>query len=260
MKFCKIYAYLICTFCLAATGMAQNAQPTPKWRAQVDAGASVNYFTNEQPHSGINIGFNSGLGLDFSTSKHFGLYARTGYSGAGGTLTTFTDLSYLGFDPTITFKNVKQSSYYIHSLASALGMFYTFQTKQMWSFKIYAAPTLNITLGESENYEKTGNLLTGVSNFPGIIATINGSQNVDKFSPYWWGIQSGVQFGLPLKKQQQLTLDFRFNGGLSSVLNDYSYIKTQGVSGNIRTSSFQVALGYSIPAFSKKKSTKTTTK
>lgn len=255
MKFCKLYAYLIYTFCFSALGMAQDAQPTSKWRLQANAGAAVNYFTNEQPHTGINIGFVSSLRLNYATSKHFGLYAETGYAGAGGSLTKFTDLSYLGFDPTITFTNVKNSSYLIHSLASSIGFYYTAVAKEKWSFKIYAAPTFNITLGETEQYEKTGNLLTGVSGFRGVIATINGNQYVDKFKPYWWGIQTGFLLGLPVKKSQELVLDFRYNGGLTSVLDDYSYIGTAGVSGNIRTNAFTLGLGYSIPAF-KKKTTK----
>ncbi|TXT33908.1 MAG: hypothetical protein FD136_644, partial [Chitinophagaceae bacterium] len=53
----------------------------------------------------------------------------------------------------------------------------------------------------------------------------------------------------------ELVLDFRYNGGLTSVLDDYSYIGTAGVSGNIRTNAFTLGLGYSIPAF-KKKTTK----
>ncbi len=259
MKYCKYYALMLLLLLHYADGIAQKAKPDPRWRFQIGAGAAINYFTNEQPHSGMNLGGVANVRLNYATSKNFSLFAETGYAGAGGSLTKFTDLSYLGFDPTITFKNVKQSSYLIHSLSSSIGMGYTFFTKQNWTIKLYAAPTLNITLGETEQYEKTGNLLTGVSNFPGIIATINGSQNVDKFKPYWWGVTTGLQVGLPIKKMQELYIDFRFSGGLTSVLDDYSYIGTKGVSGNIRTNSFQLGVGYSIPAF-RKKSTTTTNK
>jgi len=235
-----------------ADGIAQKAKSDSQWRFQIGAGAAINYFTNEQPHTGINIGGIANVRLNYATSKHFSLYAETGYAAAGGSLTKFTDLSYLGFDPSITFKNAKQSSYLIHSLASSIGVGYTFFTKQNWTIKLYAAPTLNITLGETETYEKTGDLLPGVSNFSGIIATITGNQYVDKFSPYWWGLHSGIQFGLPLKNNQQLYIDFRYAGGLSPVLKDYSYIGTKGVSGDIRTNAFQIGVGYSLPAFVKK--------
>lgn len=256
MKFCKKYLLLITAVCLGSSVIAQEVKRVSKWRLQVNAGAAVNYFTNEQPHTGINIGFLSGIQLSYATSKHFGLYAQTGYAGAGGSLTKITDLSYLGFDPTITFANTKQSSYLLHSLASSLGFYYTVVSKQNWSFKIYAAPTLNITLGETEQYEKTGNLLTGVSGFRGVIATITGAQYVDKFKPYWWGLQTGVQFGLPLKKRNELLLNFQYNGGLTSVLDDYSYIGVAGVSGNIRTNAFTVGIGYGLPVFNKKQKTK----
>lgn len=249
---------LLLLICLQGYSIAQKTKPDPRWRLQATAGATFNYFTDEQPHTGMDVGGTMHLRLDYSVPSHFSFYAETGYAAAGGSLTKFTDDSWLGFDPTITFKNVKQSNYLIHSLESSVGAAYTIGTKGLWSVKVYVAPTLNITLGETENYEKTGNLLTGVSNFPGIIATINGNQYVDKFSPYWWGFTSGLQFGLPVTKNQQVLIDFRFVGGLTPVLDDYSYIGTEGVSGDIRTNSFRVGLGYSIPALGKK--TKKTTK
>lgn len=249
---------LLLLICLQGYSIAQKTKPDSpnKWRLEATAGVSINYFTDEQPHTGMDVGGTSHLRLAYASSKHFSWYAETGYAATGGSLTKFTDLTSLGFDPTITFKNVKQSNYLIHSLESSVGAAYSVSTKGLWSVKVYVAPTLNITMGETENYEKTGNLLSGVDNFPGVIATINGNQYVDKFKPYYWGFTTGLQLSLPLNpkkaKQQDLLVDFRFVGGLTSVLDDYSYIGTTGVSGNIRTSSFRLGLGYSIPAFGKK--------
>lgn len=243
---------LLLLICLQGYGIAQKTKPVPRWRLQATAGASFNYFTDEQPHTGMNVGGTAQIRLNYSTSKHFSLYAETGYAAAGGSLTKFTDNTWMGFDPTIGFKNVKQSNYLLHSLESSVGAAYTISTKGLWSVKVYVAPTLNITMGETENYEKTGNLISGVNHSPGVIATINGNQNVDKFKPYWWSFTSGFQVGLPVKKMQEILLDFRYVWGVSSVLDDYSYIGAPGVSGNIRTSSFRVGLGYSIPSFGKK--------
>ncbi|MES2005330.1 MAG: outer membrane beta-barrel protein [Bacteroidota bacterium] len=243
---------LLLLICLQGYSIAQKTKPDPRWRLQATAGVSFNYFTDEQPHTGMDIGATTHIRLNYSLPKHFSLFAETGYAAAGGSLTKFTDNTWLGFDPTITFKNVKQSNYLIHSLESSVGAAYTIGTKGLWSVKVYVAPTLNITMGETENYEKTGNLLSGVSNSPGVIATINGNQYVDKFKPYWWGATSGLQIGLPLAKKQEILVDFRYVWGLTSVLDDYSYISAPGVSGNIRTSSFRLGLGYSIPAFGKK--------
>lgn len=244
---------LLLLICLQGYSIAQKTNPVvPRWHLQVTAGATLNYFTDEQPGTGYDVGGTAHLRLNYSSSKHFSFYAETGYAGTGGSLTKFTDNSWLGFDPTITFKNTKQSEYLIHSLESSVGAAYSISTKGLWSVKVYVAPTLNITTGETEHYEKTGNLISGISNSPGVIATITGDQFVDKFSPYWWGVTSGVQIGLPLMKSQELLIDFRFVGGLTPVLNDYSYIGAPGVSGNIRTNSFRVGVGYSIPAFGKK--------
>ena len=176
---------LLLLICLQGYSIAQKTKPVPRWRLQATAGATFNYFTDEQPHTGMDVGGTAQIRLNYSSSKHFSFYAETGYAAAGGSLTKFTDNTWLGFDPTITFRNVKQSNYLIHSLESSVGAAYSIVTKSLWSVKVYVAPTLNITTGETENYEKTGNLISGVSNSPGVIATINGNQNVDKFKPYW---------------------------------------------------------------------------
>lgn len=256
MKYCKIYFLLLITLCLGSNAFAQNAKPDPRWRFEMNAGTVVNYFTNEQPQTGLNVGGVANLRLNYATSKHFGLYVETGYAGNGGSLLKFTDMSYLGFDPTITYKNVKNSSYLLHSLVSGMGLYYQTYYDNNWSLKIYAAPTFNVILGETEQYQKTGNLLAGVDNFKGIIATINGNQYIDKFSPYWVGYHSGFQFTFPLKNKNELSVDFRFNGGITPVLKDYSYIDVPGVTGDLRTESGQVTLGYTLPAFKKKTKTK----
>lgn len=243
---------MLIMLCFSASVMAQKAKPNPRWRFEVNAGAAVNYFTDEQPQTGMNVGGVANLRLNYATSEHFGLYVETGYAGSGGSLLKFTDMSYLGFDPTITFKNVKNSSYLLHSSVSSLGLYYQTYIDNNWSFKIYAAPTLSIVLGETEHYQKTGNLLAGVENFKGVIATINGNQYIDKFSPYWIGYHSGFQFTLPLKNKNEMSVDFRFNGGITPVLKDYSYIDVAGVTGDLRTESAQVTLGYSLPVFKRK--------
>jgi hypothetical protein len=243
---------LLLLICLQGHSIAQKTKPVPRWRLQVTAGSSFNYFTDEQPHTGINVGLTSHLQLNYALPKHFSLFAETGYAGTGGTLTSFKDDTWLGFPSTITFQNVKQSSYIIHSLESSVGAAYSFDVKGSWSVKVYVAPTLNVTLSEWESYEKTGNLLTTIADSRGVIGTISGNQYVDKFEPYWWGVTGGLQFNLPIKKLQAWVLDFRFVNGLSPVLFNYSYIGTQGIQGNLRTNSFRVGLGYSIPAFGKK--------
>lgn len=243
---------LLLLICLQGYSIAQKTKPVPRWRLQATAGSAFNYFTDEQPHTGINVGLTAHVRLNYSLPKHFSLFAESGYAGTGGTLTSFKDDTWLGFDPSITFQNTKQSSYIIHSLESSVGAAYSIISKALWSVKVYVAPTLSLTLGEWENYEKTGNLLPGVSGSRGVIGTINGKQYVDKFEPYWWGVTSGIQIGLPVKKSQEILIDFRFVNGTSPVLFDYSYIGIPGIQGNIRTNSFRLGLGYSIPAFGKK--------
>lgn len=243
---------LLLLICLQGYGIAQKTKPVSRWRLQATAGTAFNYFTDEQPHRGINVGLTGHIRLNYSLPKHFSLFAETGYAGTGGTLTSFKDDTWLGFPSTITFQNVKQSSYIIHSLESSVGAAYSFLTKGLWSVKVYVAPTLNVTLSEWESYEKTGNLLPSIADSRGVIGTISGKQYVDKFEPYWCGVTSGIQIGLLVKKYQEVLIDFRFVNGISPVLFDYSYLGIPGVQGNLRTNSFRVGIGYSIPAFGKK--------
>jgi len=243
---------LLLLICLQGYSIAQKTKPVPRWRLQATAGATFNYFTDEQPHTGINVGATSHLRLNYSLPKHVSLYAETGYAGTGGTLTSFKDDTYLGFDPSITFQNTRQSSYLIHSLESSVGAAYAIVSKKLWSVKVYVAPTLNVTLSEWESYEKTGNLLPGVSNSRGVVATINGKQYVDRFEPYWWSVTSGLQIALPVKNSQEILIDFRFVNGITPAQFDYSYVGIPGIQGNIRTNSFRLGLGYSIAAFGRK--------
>ena len=243
---------LLLLICLQGYSIAQKTKPVPRWRLQVTAGSAFNYFTDEQPHRGINVGATAHLRLSYSLSKHFGFYAETGYAGAGGMLTSFTDNTWLGFPATIAFQNVKQSSYLIHSSESSVGAAYSVFTKGSWSVKFYVAPTLNVTFSEWESYQKTGNLLPPITDSRGVIATTTGKQYVEMFQPYWWSITGGLQIGLPIKKSQELLIDFRFVNGISPVLYDYSYLGIPGIQGNLRTNSFRVGLGYSIPAFGKR--------
>jgi len=105
---------------------------------------------------------------------------------------------------------------------------------------------------EREKYEKTGNLLPGVNNSRGVVATINGYQYVDKFEPYWWSVTSGLQIGLPVKGSQEILIDFRFVNGVTPMQYGNSYVGIPGIQGDIRTNSFRLGLGYSIAAFGKK--------
>ena len=243
---------LLLLICLQGYSIAQKTKPVPRWRLQATSGASFNYFTNEQPHTGTNFGMTAHVRLDYSLPKHFSLFAESGYAGTGGSLTSFKDDTWLGFDPSITFQNTRQSSFIIHSLESSVGAAYTLISKALWSVKVYVAPTLNVTLSEWESYEKTGNLLPGVSRSRGVVATINGNQYVDRFEPYWWSVTSGLQIALPVKKSQQILVDLRFVNGITPAQFDYSYVGVPGIQGNIRTNSFRLGLGYSIPAFGKK--------
>ncbi len=231
---------------------AQSKLTYQKWQLQATAGSSVNYFTDEQPHRFNTTGYNAQVGINYNSNKHWSIFSEVGIAGTGGGLVSFQDDTYLGFDPTITFKNTKQSQYMIHAIDGKIGGGYTFNLKEGWKIKLYAAPSLSLNIGEWEKYEKTGYLaLPKNASSPGIIGTISNRQYTDKFQPYWYSIVGGTQIEIPFHKQFFL-VDFRFVNGVSPVIFDYSYLNTPGIQGNLRTNSFRVSLGYMISAFGKK--------
>ncbi|MBY0479941.1 MAG: outer membrane beta-barrel protein [Chitinophagaceae bacterium] len=233
---------------------AQQKKLSKHWSFQITTGAQFNYFTDEQPHRSISAGTNAQFRINYALKKGWGLFAEGGYAGTGGNLVSFTDNTFLGFDPTIQFKNGKQSDFVIHTLESSLGLSYTIPTKLSWKLKVYAAPQWNVNLGEWERYEKTGAMLTLKPTDPTVIGTIQGQQFTDLFEPYWFSALGGLQFELPIKRNAFL-VDFRFVNGLSPARYDYSYINKSGIQGNIRTNSFRVAVGYLIPGHAAHKKT-----
>lgn len=233
---------------IKALSQAPNKTKEPKplskhWSFQATAGMQANYFTDEQPHSAVAVGFNGQFRINYAFKKKWGVFAEGGYAGNGGVLVSFTDATNLGFDPTIQFKNTKQSAFLIHSLESSLGLSYRETLKAGWKIRLYAAPQLAINLGEWEHYEKTGYMITPLPGQTPVIGTIEGRQYTDYFDPYWFNIMGGVQLELPVKRNAFL-IDFRFVNGITPVRWDYSYIHSPGIQGNIRNNSFRLGVGY----------------
>lgn len=218
-----------------------------KWSFDLVAGVQNNYFTNEQPHRFSIPGFHFIVQVNRRIAPKISISGSTGYAGSGGGLVSFYDQTWLGFDPSITFKNVKQSTWLLHTLESTIGINYSLKSMNQWGVEIYANPVWSINLSEWEKYEKTGDLLPQSSG-PGVIATITNRQFTDKFEPYWFSVRAGARILLPVKKQS-LLVDFGFTNGLTPVNFSYSYINTAGIQGNIRTNAFKISLGY---RFSKK--------
>lgn len=218
-----------------------------KWSFDLITGVQSNYFTNEQPHRFSIPGFHFHLQANKVITPKISISGSTGYAGAGGGLVSFYDQTWLGFDPTITFKNVKQSTWLLHTLESSIGINYTIKPLNNWGIEFYASPIWSINLSEWEKYEKTGDLLPQNSG-PGVIATITNRQFTNKFEPYWFSVRAGARILLPIKRQS-LLIDFGFTNGLTPANFSYSYINTPGIQGNIRTNAFKLGLGY---RFSKK--------
>jgi len=259
-------ATLVGMLILSGIGLARGQSPPgtakpsdilqSRWSLGVSAGGNFNYFTDEQPHRAVSPGFNGQVRVDYNLNKklkNFSIIGSLGYAGTGGNLVSFYDQTFFGFDPTLSFKNVKQSTWVLHTLESSLGLSYKVPLKTAWKLQVYAAPVLSINMGEWERYQKTGNLLV-VDGFPngGIIGTVTNRQFTDKFEPYWWSVKAGAVLSLPLKKNM-VTVDLGFVNGTSPANFGYSYINTPGIQGNIRTNSVRLAFGYHFNKLSFKK-------
>lgn len=217
---------------------AQDTTPVAsKYGWGITNGISVNNFTYDQPHNGLNLGYTAGGFIDRSVGKNLKLRLNLGYTGAGGQLTTFKDDTRYGFDPMFTFKNVKQSSYLLHSIDSWLSLFYERTTANNWKYYVGIGGGMENKFAETERYQKTGEFVTGV------YGTVQNQQMSNRFENYWFNsnITSGIE--LPAYKHFNIIVEARYIYGLSAARPNYSYIEYAGVAGEVRTNAFQLTVG-----------------
>lgn len=215
---------------------AQDNKESPAYGWGILTGVSVNNFTYEQPHTGINLGFTGGAFVDRRLSKYFRARINVAYTGAGGQLTTFKDDTRYGFDPMFTFKNVKQSSYLLHSIGTSFDLIYQHQTNASWSYYVGAGGGIENKFAEHETYQKTGEFITG------IYGTVAGKQFTNRFQNNWFNSNFIAGVELPTKKVKVI-IEAKYILGITSVRPNYSYIEFAGVTGEIRSNAFQLTVG-----------------
>jgi len=220
----------------AQENSAMSSNNTSKYGWGIANGVSVNNFSYEAPHTGLNIGYTANGFIDRTIGKNLKLRLTVGYTQAGGTLTTFKDDTRYGFDPMFTFKNTKESSYLLYTIDSWLSIFYEKQTQYNWSYYFGVGGGMANKMGEYEKYEKTGEFITGV------YGTVENKQFTNRFERNWFNgnITGGIQ--LPTKKFN-LFVEARYILGITSVRPNYSYIEFDGVESEIRTNAFQLTFG-----------------
>ncbi len=215
---------------------AQDKKTSPVYGWGLTNGVSVNNFTYEQPHTGINIGYTGGGFVDRSLGKHFKARLNIAYTGAGGQLTTFKDDTRYGFDPMFTFKNVKQSNYLLHSVGTSINVMYQHHTAAAWSYYVGVGGGMENKFSEHETYQKTGEFIEG------IYGTVAGKQFTNRFKNNWVNTNLSAGVELPTKKASFL-IEAKYILGTTSVRPNYSYIEFAGVTGEIRTNAFQLTVG-----------------
>lgn len=229
---------LFCMVTSLVSAQAGTDMRTHNWRLGVLTGASVNKFTQEQPHTGFGLGANAYLFADRALGKGWFIRASAGYAGFGGELTTFKDDTRYGLPDMFTFRNVKQSTYLLHAIDAGLAFFYQIPSQQTWKLNLGLGGGWANNVGEWENYYKTGQFIEGV------YGTVSGSQFTDRFEPQWFHGDAHLELVVPTKKFNWM-LQTSYMMGLSSVRKNYSYIEFPGVTGAINTNAFQLKLGIS---------------
>lgn len=207
-----------------------------KWGWGIQNGLSLNSFTNEQPHTGYNVGYTGGFFIERNLGKNFYTRATVGYTGAGGELVTFKDDTRYGFDPMFTFKNVKQSNYLLHSVDTYIDFIYKRKTSANWSYYVGLGGGMANKFGEYEAYDKTGEFITG------IYGTVYNKQFTNRFENYWFNGNALMGISVPTKKFD-LFFETKLILGLTSVRPNYSYIEYEGVTGALRTNALQFTMG-----------------
>jgi hypothetical protein len=206
----------------------------------VSGGVNLNRFTKGQPQTGFNTGYNGGISVNYHLYKQFSLQLEANYLQQGGQMISFKDDTRYGLPESFSTKNVKNSSFTLNSIEVPLLISYSINTKQSWVPTFYAGASYAYTFNVTENYQKTGDLLTGED----IIATVTGKQNVSGlFNSTRFNFITGANVKLPLTSKFKLLLDFRYLNGLSTAREGYSYMEKAGFGSNIRTNSFITKVG-----------------
>jgi hypothetical protein len=244
---------LLAGLCLCGSqAMAQEAVPAPaagqgasayKLTVGAVSGGVVNRFTG-QPQTGLNTGYTGGLFANYKVPGNFSLQLEGNYLQQGGQLITFKDDTRYGQEESFSSKNVKNSSYKIHSLEIPLLVQYAFDVKQSWRPALYLGGSAALNMGVTERYQKTGDLLTGED----IVATVRGHQVVEgQFEGTRFNFVAGTSLQLPLFSKLQLLLDCRYLLGLTPARKDYSYMEKVGFGTDVRSSSFIGRIGVAFP-------------
>jgi hypothetical protein len=215
-----------------------------KFEVGIAGGVSLNYFNTGQPHTGLNTGYTGGISVKYDLFKGLGLQVEANYLQQGGQMIRFKDDTRLGLPENFESKNVKNSSFKLNSIEVPLLINYTFKLRQTWKPALYLGGSYAYTFNVTDNYQKTGDLLTGED----IISTVNGTQNSnDLFKSNRYTFIAGANVKLPLGSKLMILLDFRYLTGITVVRENYSYMEKIGFGSDVRTNSFISKIGVAIP-------------
>jgi len=210
----------------------------------INGGVSLNQFTKGQPHTSLNTGYTAGLSVNYKLFKNISLQLEVNSLQQGGRMLRFIDDTRIGLPESFETKNVTNSSYALNSIEIPLLINYTFKIKPTWAPSIYVGGSYAHTYNVTENYQKTGDLLPGED----IIATASGSRNVtSSFNGGRINLIVGANIKLPLTSRLLLLIDMRYLEGLTSAIDNYSYMSKIGFGSDLRTNSFLSKVGIILP-------------
>ncbi len=255
----KIYSISLLTFIITSVltniTAAQNVKKNVKSNVAPDSlenrfeigitgGLSLNQFTKGQPHTSLNTGYTAGLSVNYKLFKNISLQLEANSLQQGGRMLLFRDDTRLGLPESFETKNVTNSSYALNSIEIPLLINYTFKIRPTWSPSVYVGGSYAHTYNVTESYQKTGDLLPGED----IIVTASGSKNVtSSFNGGRINLIVGANIKLPLTSRLLLLIDMRYLEGLTSAIDNYSYMSKIGFGSDLRTNSFLSKVGIILP-------------
>ncbi|WP_158799671.1 outer membrane beta-barrel protein [Pedobacter sp. L105] len=215
-----------------------------RYEIGVSGGVSLNQFTKGQPHTSLNTGYTAGLSVNYKLFKNISVQLEVNSLQQGGRMLRFIDDTSIGLPESFETKNVTNSSYVLNSIEIPFLINYTFKIKPTWAPSIYVGGSYAHTYNVTENYQKTGDLLPGED----IIVTASDSRNVtSSFNGGRINLIFGANIKLPLTSRLLLLIDMRYLEGLTSAIDNYSYMNKVGFGSNLRTNSFLSKIGIILP-------------
>ncbi len=200
-------------------------------------GTTVSFFSNEQPHTGIQQGLLAGAFCSYYLNESMALQVEANYMQLGGSLLEFDVPALIGQEDYYAIKVINEHIT-LHSIDIPLLYKYSF-TFDHASVNAFVGPSIAYNISANVRNETT--VFTEVESFHTFNGEGNLTQSVNNLT---YSGTLGLGLEVPFDNFNIL-MDVRYRMGLNKTIQAYSYMNLSQISGDLSNHSWNVSLGLS---------------